>query len=247
MKNMSSTDSLNDESSLFGHEENALATCEAALHWLRRYRDAHGGVFPERIFNALIRLRPSISPEVIVHKIIDGEIYFWLTARAVDEADPFNGMWHYTGTVDRYGDYLVGGIRRVLDRELGGATLRTCRRVGTIYPISSRRADILSILFLCTIDGEPSSTEQGRWFSAPEALRLVPFRKGQDGIIPSHLVGLALCIRTLGQSYYSTLIEPSSLGVRVNGDDGFFQDVVLVDDIDAHLVARFGRAAGAEA
>ena len=26
--------------------------------------------------------------------------------------------------------------------------------------------------------------------------------------------------------------------MRVNGDDGFFQDVVLVDDIDAHLVAR---------
>ena len=99
-----------------------------------------------------------------MHKIIDGEIYFWLTVRAVDEADPFNGMWHYTGTVDRYGDYLVGGICRVLDRELGGATLLTCRRVGTIYPISSRRADILSILFLCTIDGEPSSTEQGSCF-----------------------------------------------------------------------------------
>ena len=244
---MGSTGNLNDESSLFEHEENALATCEAALHWLRRYRDAHGGVFPERIFNALIRLRPSASPEVIVHKIIDGEIYFWLTLRAVDNADPFNGMWHYTGTVDRCGDYLVGGIRRVLDRELVGATLRTCRRVGAIYPIRSRRADILSILFLCTIDGEPSSTEQGRWFSAPEALRLVPLRKGQDGIIPSHLVGLTLCIRSLGQSHYCARIEPSPVGMRVNGDHGFFQDVVLVDDIDVHLVARFDPAAGSKA
>ncbi len=117
---MSSHDKPSGGHRLFDDEENALATCEAALQWLQRYRDAHGGVFPERIFNALIRLRPSCSPEVIVHKLVDGEAFFWLTLRAVDEADPFNGMWHYTGSVDRCGDYLIGGIRRVLQRELGG-------------------------------------------------------------------------------------------------------------------------------
>jgi hypothetical protein len=47
----------------FGDEESALATCDAALQWLMRYRDAHGGVFSARIFNALIRLRPSCVAE----------------------------------------------------------------------------------------------------------------------------------------------------------------------------------------
>ena len=164
---MSSHDRPGGGHRLFDDEENALATCEAALQWLQRYRDAHGGVFPERIFNALIRLRPSCSPEVIVHKLVDGEAFFWLTLRAVDEADPFNGMWHYTGSVDRCGDYLIGGIRRVLQRELGGGKLESCRHVASIYPVRSRRSDILSLLFLCTIAGEPSSAEEGRWFSAP--------------------------------------------------------------------------------
>ena len=30
-----------------------------------------------------------------MHKVVDGEVFFWLTLRAVDETDPFNGMWHY--------------------------------------------------------------------------------------------------------------------------------------------------------
>ena len=223
----------------FGDEETALATCEAALQWLSDYRDTHGGVFPERIFNALIRLRPSSSPEVIVHRIIDGEVFFWLTLRAVDDADPFNAMWHYTGTVDRCGDYLVGGIRRVLDRELGGRSLATCRRVASIYPVHSRRSDILSVLFLCTVDGEPSSAERGRWFSAQDAMRLVPLRKGEDGIIPSHLVGLSLCLRALGRPHECSYLERSAIGVRVKGDNDFCQDVLLVDDIDAEVVRAF--------
>jgi|FEC22Drversion2_1045045.scaffolds.fasta_scaffold00217_36 hypothetical protein len=217
-------------------EQTALATCEAALQWLLRYREARGGVFPERIFNALIRLRPSCSPEVIVHKVDGGEVFFWLTLRAVDEADPFNGMWHYTGTVDRTGDYLIGGIRRVLDRELGGAELQTCRHVASIYPIHSRRSDILSVLFLCTLSGEPVSAEQGRWFPAAEAMRLVPLRKGHDGIIPSHLVGLSLCLRALGRPHDCAAIEPSPAGARVTGDSGFCQEIVLVNAIDADLV-----------
>jgi hypothetical protein len=198
-------------------------------------------VFPERIFNALIRLRPSCAAEVIVHKIVDGEVFFWLTLRAVDSADPFNGMWHYPGTVDRCGDHLIGGIRRVLERELGGGALQTCRRVAAIYPVQSRRSDILSVLFLCTVSGEPSSAEQGRWFSATEAMGLVPLRKGRDGIIPSHLVGLSLCLRALGRAHDCPRIDPSPMGVRVTGDDGFGQHVVLVDHIDAEAVSAFTR------
>jgi hypothetical protein len=236
---MSNADNSSARMDPFSDEERALATCDAALQWLLRYRDIHGGVFPERIFNALIRLRPSCSPEVIVHKVLDGEVFFWLTLRAVDDADPFNGMWHYTGTVDRYGDYLIGGIRRVLHRELGGSTLQTCRHVASIYPVHSRRCDILSVLFLCTVSGEPSSAEQGRWFSAAEAMRLVPLRKGQDGIIPSHLVGLSLCLRALGRPHDCARLEPSPAGARVTGDDGFCQEVVLVDDIDAEVVGAF--------
>jgi hypothetical protein len=236
---MSNSDSPRAGSDLFGDEERALATCDAALQWLKRYRDAHGGVFPAHIFNALIRLRPSCAAEVIVHKIVDGEVFFWLTLRAVDDADPFNGMWHYPGSVDRCGDYLVGGIRRVLDRELGGGALRSCRRVAAIYPVRSRRCDILSVLFLCTLAAEPSSAEQGRWFSAAEAMRLVPLRKGRDGIVPSHLVGLSLCLRALGRPHDCARIEPSPAGARVKGDDGFCQEIVLVDDIDAKLVRAF--------
>jgi hypothetical protein len=176
---------------------------------------------------------------VIVHKVVDGEVLFWLTLRAVDDADPFNGMWHYAGSVDRCGDYLIGGIRRVLDRELGGGALRTCRRVGSIYPVRSRRCDILSVLFLCTLAGEPSSAEQGRWFSAAEAMRLVPLRKGPDGIVPSHLVGLSLCLRALGRPHDCARLEPAPAGARVTGDDGFCQEIVLVDDIDAELVRAF--------
>ena len=223
----------------FADEERALTTCEAALAWLLRYRDAHDGLFPAPIFNALIRLRPSCSPEVIVHKVVDGEVYFWLTLRAVDKADPFNGMWHYTGTVDRCGDYLIGGIRRVLERELGGGTLQSCRHVASIYPVRSRRSDILSLLFLCTVAGEPASAEQGRWFSATDAMGLVPLRKGQDGIIPSHLVGLWLCLRALGRPHDCAHIEPSSAGAWVTGDDGFRQEVVLVEAIDAEVVRAF--------
>lgn len=241
MTNMSNTDKPKTGPGLFDDEARALATCEAALQWLSHYRDTHGGVFPERIFNALIRLRPSCSPEVIVHRVIDGEVFFWLTLRAVDAADPFNGMWHYTGTVDRCGDYLIGGIRRVLDRELGGGALQSCRCVASIYPVQSRRSDILSVLFLCTIEGEPASAEQGRWFSAAEAMNLVPLRKGEDGIIPSHLVGLSLCLRALGRPHDSAWLTPSPVGVRVTGDDGFGQEVVLVDDIDAAVVGSFDR------
>ncbi len=239
---MSNSDNSNTTTDLFGDEARALANCEAALQWLSQYRDAHGGLFPKRIFNALIRLRPSCSPEVVVHKIVDGEVFFWLTLRAVDAADPFNGMWHYTGTVDRCGDYLIGGIIRVLERELGGGALATCRRVAAIYPLHSRRSDILSVLFLCTIEGEPSSTERGRWFSAGEAMRLVPLRKGEDGIIPSHLVGLSLCLRALGQPRDSRYLETSPIGMRVKNDDGFCQDVLLVDDIDAEVVNAFARS-----
>jgi hypothetical protein len=237
---MGNTDNPEAKKDLFSDEESALATCDAALQWLLRYRDSHGGVFPERIFNALIRLRSSCSSEVIVHKIVDDEVFFWLTLRAVDDADPFNGMWHYTGTVDRYGDYLIGGIRRVLDRELGGCALQACRRVASLYPIRSRRSAILSVLFLSTVSGEPSSVEEGRWFSAAEAMRLVPLRKGRDGIIPSHLVGLSLCLRSLGRPHDCAYLEPSPVGVRVRGDDGFCQDVVLADDIDADVVRAFG-------
>jgi hypothetical protein len=49
---MSNSDSPRAGSDLVGDEERALATCDAALQWLTRYRDAHGGVFPARIFNA---------------------------------------------------------------------------------------------------------------------------------------------------------------------------------------------------
>ena len=198
---MSNADRASAGSDLFGDEESTLAACEATLQWLVRYRDSHGGMFPERIFNALIRLRPSCASEVIVHKVVDGEVFFWLTLRAVGGDDPFNGMWHYPGSLDRCGDYLIGGIRRVLESELGGSALQTCRRVASIYPVHSRRCDILSVLFLCTVIGEPSSAEQGRWFSAAEAMRLVPLRKGEDGIVPSHLVGLSLCLRALGRPH----------------------------------------------
>ncbi|MFC7397129.1 hypothetical protein ACFQU1_07950 [Chelatococcus sp. GCM10030263] len=223
---------------LFKDEETALVTCEAALAWLTHYRDGHSGMFPTAIFNALIRLRPSCSPEVIVHRIVDGEVFFWLTLRAVDDADPFNGLWHYTGTVDRYGDYLIGGIRRVLDRELGGRILESCRHVASIYPVRSRRSDILSVLFLCAVEGEPSSTEEGRWFSADEAMRLVPLGKG-GGIIPSHLAGLSLCLRFLGRPHASAYLAPSPVGLRVDGDEGFSQEIVLVEEIDADAVGGF--------
>lgn len=236
---MSSHDSSEGKPRQFDDEERALATCEAALQWLRHYRDAHGGVFPERIFNALIRLRPSCSPEVIVHKLVDGEAFFWLTLRAVDDVDPFNGMWHYTGSVDRCGDYLIGGIRRVLRRELGDGELEACRHVASIYPVNSRRSDILSLLFLCTVAGEPASAEEGRWFSAAEAMRLVPLRKGRDGVIPSHLFGLSLCLRALGLPHECPRIEPSPAGARVKGDNGFCQEIVLAEAIDAALVTSF--------
>jgi len=239
---MPNADSPSATSDPFRDEDSALAACETALQWLQQYRDAHGGVFPTHIFNSLIRLRPSCSPEVIVHRVVDGEVFFWLTLRAVDDADPFNGMWHYPGTIDRNGDYMVGGIRRVLDRELGGRALLSCRHVASIYPVRSRRSNVLSVLFLCTIDGEPLSTEQGRWFSAAEAMRLVPLRKGEDGIIPSHLVGLSLCLRALGRPYDCAKLKRSPAGVRVTGDDHFFQEVVLVDEIDAEFVSAMEKS-----
>ena len=83
---------------------------------------AHGGVFPARIFNALIRLRPSCAAEVIVHKVVDGEVFFWLTLRAV--GGDRSVQWHVAlsgDSLDRCGDYLIGGIRRVLESELGGS------------------------------------------------------------------------------------------------------------------------------
>jgi hypothetical protein len=236
---MSNADGSCTGSDLFDDEKSVLAACEAALQRLLLYRDGHGGMFPEKIFNALIRLRPSCASEVIVHKVVDGQVFFWLTLRAVDDADPFNGMWHYPGSLDRCGDYLIGSIRRVLESELGGSALQTCRRVASIYPVHSRRCDTLSVLFLCTVRGEPSSAEQGRWFSAVEALRLVPLRKGEDGIVPSHLVGLSLCLRALGRPLDCARLEPSPVGARVKGDNGFCQEIVLVDDIDAELVAAF--------
>ena len=236
---MSNADSSSTESDLFDDEESALARCEAALQWLVRYRDSHGGMFPEPIFNALIRLRPSCASEVIVHKVVDGEVFFWLTLRAVGGADPFNGMWHYPGSLDRRGDYLIRGIRRVLESELGGSSLQTCRRVGSYYPVHSRRCDILSVLFLCTVKDEPSSAEQGRWFSAAEAMRLVPLRKSEDGIVPSHLVGLSLCLHALGRPHDCARLETSPGSARVTGDNGFCQQILLVDDIDAELVTAF--------
>ena len=239
MTNISSTSPTAGDG-LFAEEQRALAICEGALDWLRQYRDLHDGVFPERIFSSLIRLRPSCSPEVIVHKIVAGEIYFWLTQRAVGAVDPFNDMWHYTGTVDRCGDYLVGGIRRVIDRELGGGTLETCRHVASIYPVHSRRSDILSLLFLCTLAGEPTSADRGRWFSGAEAMRLMPLRRGEDGIIPSHLVGLWLCLNALGSPHDCARIEPSPVGAIVTGDNGFRQAIVLVDSINPELVRTFG-------
>ena len=36
-----------------------------------------------------------------MHKVVEGEVFFWLTLRAVGGADPFNGMWHYPGFLDR--------------------------------------------------------------------------------------------------------------------------------------------------
>ncbi|MGD9769309.1 MAG: hypothetical protein AB7U62_16870 [Pseudolabrys sp.] len=244
MTNTLDHESAGNNSDSFADEERALATCQAALTWLHRYRDAHDGFFPQQIFNALIRLRPSCSPEVIVHKVVDGEAYFWLTLRAVDAADPFNGMWHYTGTVDRCGDYLIGGIRRVLESELGGSALQSCRQVASIYPVRSRRSDILSVLFLCTVAGEPASAERGRWFSAAEAMRLIPLRKGEDGIVPSHLFGLWLCLRALGQPRECARLEPTPAGARVTGDGGFRQEIVLVESIDVELVGTFVPSSG---
>ena len=236
---MSNADSSNTGSDLFGDEASALATCETALQWLRRYRDSHGGVFPEPIFNALIRIRPSCASEVIVHKVVNGEVFFWLTLRAVGGDDPFNDMWHYPGSLDRCGDYLIGGIRRVLESELGGSSLQTCRHVGSIYPVRSQRCDTLSVLFLSTVRGEPASAEQGRWFSAAEAMRLVPLRKSEDGIVPSQLVGLSLCLRALGQPHDCARLIQSSGRAWVTGDNGFRQQILLVDDIDAEFVTAF--------
>ena len=45
MRNMSNPDSFDARLDL-GDEARALAVCDAALQWLMRYRDAHGGVFP---------------------------------------------------------------------------------------------------------------------------------------------------------------------------------------------------------
>jgi hypothetical protein len=75
--------------------------------------------------------------------------------------------------------------------------------------------------------------------SAVEALRLVTQRKGEDGIVPSHRVGLSLCLRALGRPHDCARLEPSPVGARVKGDDGFCQEIALVDDIDAELVAAF--------
>jgi hypothetical protein len=84
--------------------------------------------------------------------------------------------------------------------------------VASIYPVRGRRCDILSVLFLCTVAGEPSSAEEGRWFSAAEAMGLVPLRKGRDGIVPSYLVGLSLCLRALGRPHDCHRLEPSPAG-----------------------------------
>jgi short-subunit dehydrogenase len=63
--------------------------------------------------------------------------------------------------------------------------------------------------------------------------------KGRGGIIPSHLVGLWHCLRTLGRPHDCAHIAPSSAGAWVTGDDGFRQEIVLVEAIDAEVVRAF--------
>jgi hypothetical protein len=121
----------------------------------------------------------------------------------------------------------------------GGNCGRSDRRRARRHPVHSRRCDILSVLFLCTVKDEPSSAEQGRWFSAAEAMRLVPLRKSDDGIVPSHLVGLSLCLHALGRPHDCARLETSPGSARVKGDNGFCQQILLVDDIDAELVTAF--------
>ena len=70
-------------------------------------------------------------------------------------------------------------------------------------------------------------------------MSLVPLRKDGTGIIPSHLVGLSLCLRALGRPHDCARIEPSPIGMRVRGDDGFVQEIVLADEIDASAVRAF--------
>ena len=41
-----------------------------------------------------------------------------------------------------------------------------------------------------------------------EAMRLVPLRKGEDGIVPSHLLGLSRCLRALGRPHNCARVEP---------------------------------------
>ncbi|MEW6610906.1 MAG: NUDIX domain-containing protein [Patescibacteria group bacterium] len=221
---------------LFAKEEDAIAVCEAAIEWMKKWRDNHNGYLPLPLFNGLIRLRPGTSTEVIVYKKEEGVPFFWLTLREVPGDDPFNGMWHYPGGVELWEEYELKAIRRVVAKEIG-VELTSCQLIKTIHPLYSARADLLCMLFLCTVDGEPKSKEQGRWFSAQEAMDLVPMAQG--GIVPSHLVGLHLILEHLGKQCQSPYLNRSPFGITASSHIGFAQEILVLDSITAKMVESF--------
>ncbi len=221
---------------LFVEEQEAIAICEASIEWMKKWRDSHKGFLPLSLFNGLIRLRPGTSTEVIVYKYEDSVPLFLLTMRNVPGEDPFNGMWHYSGGVELWQEYELKAIRRVVTKEIG-AELTSCQLVKTIHPLYSARADLLCMLFLCTVNGELNSKETGRWFSAQEAMNLVPMMQG--GIVPSHLVGIHLCLQYLAKPTPSPYLQPSHYGYSVSSPYGFSQEILVVDDITAKMVKSF--------
>ena len=49
----------------------------------------------------------------------------------------------------------------------------------------------------------------------------------------------ALCLRALGRPHNCARVEPLPGSAWIKGDNGFCQQILLVDDIDAELVTAF--------
>ena len=209
-----------------------LAMCVVAQRRMAEHQRANGGNLPLDVFQEDIKRSPRVSPELVAYRWVKGELQFRLHMRDIP-GDVFSGMWHYPGGLMTFREYHMNGIRRVVRKELGAAPIRTIELVGTIVPLlSPRGSDINCQLFATQVKGDPIGKEKHRWFPMDEAMALKPMQKG--GIVPSHLVGIALVAKHVGQvNPASPWFEHRRPHFRVSCE-GFQQDILVVGEISQY-------------
>ncbi|HEY4482976.1 MAG TPA: hypothetical protein VI953_02255 [Candidatus Paceibacterota bacterium] len=211
-----------------------MSVCVWAQRRMAEHQRQNGGNLPLDVFNEDIKRSPRVSPEIVVYRWMNGALQFRLAMRNIEEnsADVFNGQWHYTGGLMTFREYHIGGIRRVIRKELGAAPVRTIELVGTIVPLlSPRGSDINCQLFATQVEGDPIGKEGHGWFGVDGAMALKPMQKG--GIVPSHLVGIALVAKHVGRvNPASPWFEHKSPHYKVECE-GFTQDILVVGEITA--------------